>query len=172
PALVVRGEITVTPVAKSRTQGVQTTGHESSVVVDLGDLPAPQQMSYPTAHPVSAHTHGPSVIVETMITPQVSAPPALPAVIVAPLTPAPLPLSPAPPAALALASEAPPAVPGRALSIGAALDGDRRRPERGHSDSFNDVESDFFEREADLYKRESVETFDDLDSHFGVPRKR
>ncbi|MEO8213933.1 MAG: hypothetical protein ABI560_12100, partial [Myxococcales bacterium] len=75
PALVVRGEITVMPVAKSRTQGVQTAGHESSVVVDLGDLPAPQPMNSPTAPPVSAQTRGPSVIVEAMITPRVSASP-------------------------------------------------------------------------------------------------
>jgi hypothetical protein len=33
--------------------------------------------------------------------------------------------------------------------------------------AFNAVEADFFAREADLYKRETVETFDDLDSGGG-----
>jgi hypothetical protein len=35
------------------------------------------------------------------------------------------------------------------------------------ANSFDDVEADFFAREADLYKREAVETFDDLDSPLG-----
>jgi hypothetical protein len=34
---------------------------------------------------------------------------------------------------------------------------------------FNAVEADFFDREADLYKRESVENFEDLD---GAARSR
>jgi hypothetical protein len=42
----------------------------------------------------------------------------------------------------------------------AAVDGKDKRPPSG---SFNALESDFFEREADLYKRESIETFEDLD---------
>ena len=40
---------------------------------------------------------------------------------------------------------------------------DGKRNNRSPSDSFNAVESDFFEREADLYKPESVEDFGDLD---------
>ena len=65
-------------------------------------------------------------------------------VIIAPLTPAPL-LTPRP-------SNGPP-TPG-------VVEAKNRHPP---SDNFNALEADFFEREADLYKRESVESFDDLD---------
>jgi hypothetical protein len=34
---------------------------------------------------------------------------------------------------------------------------------RTHASAFSDVESDFFNREADLYKASSVESFDDLE---------
>ena len=49
-----------------------------------------------------------------------------------------------------------------------------RRQGRSPSDSFSLGEADFFEREADLYKRESVESFDDLDRSGpnGRPPKR
>jgi len=40
---------------------------------------------------------------------------------------------------------------------------------RTPSSSFNAVEADFFDREADLYKRESAETFDDLDGGHRPP---
>jgi ActR/RegA family two-component response regulator len=40
------------------------------------------------------------------------------------------------------------------------------------SGAFDAVEADFFAREADLYKREAVETFDDLDSSGDSSRKR
>ena len=36
-------------------------------------------------------------------------------------------------------------------------------------DEFDALESDFFAREADLYKREALETFDDLDPGAGIP---
>jgi hypothetical protein len=38
-------------------------------------------------------------------------------------------------------------------------------------DEFDALESDFFAREADLYKREALETFDDLDPIGGIPRR-
>ena len=41
---------------------------------------------------------------------------------------------------------------------------------RSPSNGFNDVEADFFDREADLYKKESVESFDDLDRKAGSRR--
>jgi len=41
---------------------------------------------------------------------------------------------------------------------------------RTPSTGFSAMEADFFEREADLYKRESVETFDDLEGGTGAPR--
>jgi hypothetical protein len=47
------------------------------------------------------------------------------------------------------------------------------------ANAFDDVEADFFAREADLYKRDAVETFDDLENPLGSgsngkprPRKR
>jgi hypothetical protein len=44
------------------------------------------------------------------------------------------------------------------------------------TNAFDEVEADFFAREADLYKREAVETFDDLDHPLGTrpnkPRSR
>ena len=39
-------------------------------------------------------------------------------------------------------------------------------------DEFDALESDFFAREADLYKREALETFDDLDPGTGIPGRR
>ena len=39
-------------------------------------------------------------------------------------------------------------------------------------DEFDAIESDFFAREADLYKREALETFDDLDTVAGLPGRR
>jgi DNA-binding response OmpR family regulator len=36
-------------------------------------------------------------------------------------------------------------------------------------DAFDAIEADFFAREADLYKREAIETFDDLDPAGGLP---
>jgi len=39
-------------------------------------------------------------------------------------------------------------------------------------DEFDALESDFFAREADLYKREALETFDDLDPGVGIPGRR
>jgi ActR/RegA family two-component response regulator len=39
-------------------------------------------------------------------------------------------------------------------------------------DEFDAIESDFFAREADLYKREALETFDDLDPIAGLPGRR
>jgi len=39
-------------------------------------------------------------------------------------------------------------------------------------DEFDALESDFFAREADLYKREALETFDDLDPVGGLPGRR
>jgi DNA-binding response OmpR family regulator len=40
------------------------------------------------------------------------------------------------------------------------------------SETFDPVEADFFAREADLYKREPIETFDDLDPMPGIPSNK
>jgi hypothetical protein len=39
-----------------------------------------------------------------------------------------------------------------------------------HANPFSDVESDFFNREADLYAPDTVESFDDLDGTPGRTR--
>jgi ActR/RegA family two-component response regulator len=43
----------------------------------------------------------------------------------------------------------------------------RVRPPSGPHSTFDEIEADFFAREADLYKREAVETFEDLDRPLG-----
>ena len=88
--------------------------------------------------------------------PPVTALAASPSVIIAPMTPPPVAVESA-----AAVAEAPPEI-------------EPRRQARSPSDSFSLVEADFFEREADLYKRESVESFDDLDRSGpnGRPPKR
>jgi hypothetical protein len=90
--------------------------------------------------------------------PPVTARIAPPSVIIAPMTPPPALIQPAPSPSLAPRIESQP-----------------KRPGRSPSDSFSVVEADFFEREADLYKRDSVESFDDLDGASrpnGPSRKR
>lgn len=98
--------------------------------------------------PVPLASPGPPPVTAT-----VTAPAAAPSVIVAP----------APPVA---------AVPEPLPSATGSMDNESKRHGRPHSESFSLVEADFFEREADLYKRESVETFDDLEGIGGPGRKR
>ena len=104
----------------------------------------------------------PSVLVELgpLATPVTVAPFAVPltaqtaspSVIVAPMTPTPI-----------ATGRARPRTPVRDRS---GMNHTARPPSNG----FNDVEADFFDREADLYKRESVESFDDLDRKPGSKR--
>jgi CheY-like chemotaxis protein len=92
-----------------------------------------------------------------------------------------------PPAELALDGGPPPMAEGGAAGAGGlplALDSEPAprieltpRPRRitgGAAgiapDAFDAIEADFFAREADLYKREALETFDDLDPVGGLPR--
>jgi hypothetical protein len=67
-----------------------------------------------------------------------------PSVIIAPLTPAPA-MTPR---------------PRKHTPTPGAVDA---KTKRSPSDNFNALEADFFDREADLYKKESVENFEDLD---------
>jgi CheY-like chemotaxis protein len=76
-----------------------------------------------------------------------------PSVFVAPMTPAPV-------------------VSGRQTNHTTAPAGsDQKRGSRPPSDNFSPVESDFFAREADLYKGESVESFEDLDGTSSPSRR-
>jgi hypothetical protein len=45
-------------------------------------------------------------------------------------------------------------------------------PHLTHASAFDDVEADFFAREADLYKREAVDSFDDLDPVSALPASK
>jgi len=136
----------------------------------------------------------PSVLVELGAVPQ---PRTATPVVEAPLPRPPVPVSDAPPPVSATASTG--AVsPGsiRPASGGAAASGTAPAPTKGPvlrrktpvpagaepshrtrtpSTGFSAMESDFFERESELYKRESVETFDDLEGssagHRGTVRK-
>jgi CheY-like chemotaxis protein len=110
---------------------------------------APPQPEAPTPRPEGTTTPPP------VIAPPVTAPP-----VTAPLTAArPMP-----------AVGAPAAVPPPVTSLAAPILGEPAHHARTPSGSFNAVEADFFDREADLYKRESAETFDDLDGVGGSRR--
>jgi hypothetical protein len=77
-----------------------------------------------------------------------------------------------PPARETLVVDGPPPARPRSGSGPRATVGARRTtpaPRLTPSAAFDAVEADFFAREADLYKRESVETFDDLDQSGGDP---
>ncbi len=49
---------------------------------------------------------------------------------------------------------------------------DRSKGDRRASGEFDALEAEFFARESDLYKKEAVENFDDLDAATGKPRAR
>jgi hypothetical protein len=101
-------------------------------------------------------TRTPDVVTAAPLTAQVSAP-SLRVPLVVPKTPAP---------AVNRAPRKKTPVPGH---------GDPTHRTRTPSSGFSAVEADFFEREADLYKRESAENFDDLEGAArgpGPSRKR
>lgn len=155
-AAVATGEIKAIP-SKRPTGSVPVLG-APTVLVELGPLPVPMPMGPTGPAPVTA-----------------TAPAQLPSVIVAALTPAPVLTQ---PASLAPALSPPVMTPPTPVPPEPAPRPDPEPPPpvaaveastpRSPSDNFNALEADFFEREADLYKRESVENFDDLDK--GHPR--
>jgi len=108
----------------------------------------------------------PSVLVniESLPPPRVMA-----ATITAPLTAHRRTPSPAPSVIVAPAVPTPPDPAAIKTPPPARNDGPLRKKSPAVS-SFNAVEADFFEREADLYKGEATETFDDLDGT-GAPRR-
>lgn len=110
----------------------------------------------------------PSVLVELGAVPQprlpapiVEAPIPLPPAVVAAATPVtPVPANPADSAVAPVPGKGPVLRKKTPVPAGAEPAHRTRTPSTG----FSAMESDFFEREAELYKRESVETFDDLES--------
>jgi hypothetical protein len=79
---------------------------------------------------------------------------------------APAPTDPTPPPVAAEAGPPASVVPAEAAPVPSPLPEPARsseRKERRASGEFDALESEFFAREADLYKRETVENFDDLD---------
>jgi CheY-like chemotaxis protein len=161
---VARGEIHVTPFTPKKSERPRKPD-APSVLVEIGALPTPHPIARVTPAPLTARTPPPSVVVAPMTPPPViaKAPPAA-SVAVAPVTPLPL-IAKAPPApaAAADASTTPPPLTAAAAPPAKKSGVPASHRSRTPSNSFNALEADFFDREADLYKRDSVETFDDLD---------
>jgi len=114
--------------------------------------------------------NAPSVLVELGAVPQprVAAP-----IVEAPLTAHQLEGGNSHPSSSGIPSPAPPAVKGPVVlrkKTPVAGSAEPNHRVRTPSSGFSAMESDFFEREADLYKRESVETFDDLEGGAGANR--
>jgi ActR/RegA family two-component response regulator len=103
-----------------------------------------------------AEDHAPSVLIEMGALP-------IPMPLSPPL-PAPITALVAPPSVVVASMTPAPAVTDQGSNQTPSPTGsDPKRAARSPSDNFNAVEADFFDREADLYKRESVESFEDLD---------
>jgi CheY-like chemotaxis protein len=180
---VARGEITAKPAAAARLTGTVPSVNAPSVLVDSGAVlvPAATAPLSVIAGPLAAApaAAAPSVIVA----PPAAAPAAaLPSVIVAPPAAAASPTvpgggSPAPAARPSAAHPSPSVSPSSPSSPSSppssptppagAKPNDAHPPARRRTPTpipFNALESDFFAREADLYKREKVDSFDDLES--------
>jgi CheY-like chemotaxis protein len=148
---VARGEITILASPARHPESVPMDG-SPTVMVEMGALqqtPLPVMTVMPA--PMTAESTAESTAKSTELPPSV---------IVAPMTPAPV----------VTARPSHPTPTPTSMNSGEP----RRHHPRSPTDNFSAVESDFFEREADLYKRESVEDFEDLDGHRtnGPPRKR
>jgi ActR/RegA family two-component response regulator len=164
---VKHGEIRVAPTTVRKTGSIPAAG-DPSVFVDLAPLSATPRAS---TSPIPDGEPRPAPVAP-LVTPVVAA------------TVIPVAATRAAPAAMAVGAPMPtaPPTPAPAAAFPAAH---LAAPSRGHGASasatpgrppprpFDDVESDFFDREADLYRRDSVETFDDLDgTHTRGPESR
>ena len=172
------------PPAAKRSPTAARAGALPSVVVEPMTPPP-----VVTAPPPSLVSAPPPVIIlpprPVVITtpPPVAAPPAPVVATPPPETPTPRPevITPPPPvtvppvvapltaARLIPAVSLPAPVPPPVTSSAAPILAEPAHRARTPSSSFNAVEADFFDREADLYKRESAETFDDLDGGHRPP---
>lgn len=177
---VARGEIRVNRAPQRRSDAVPVE-RTQSVMVELGALPpsaAAGTITPPPVAPLPAPV--PSVIIAPM-TPAVHpgarpvAPPVASVIVASTPRPQPsLPVDPHAPSVIVAHMTPPPVTIAPPAAPVSAAGGENEPPSRSgrHSDSFNAVEADFFDREADLYKRDSVESFDDLDQHHnGVPKR-
>jgi hypothetical protein len=171
------GEIHVTPLVSQK--GHRTPKPSApTVLIDIAALPTPEPNVAVTPPPLTAAAPPPraptvplpqavpprpviATIAQSVVTPapvianvaQVVTPPPVIVNVAQVVTPAPLTANAAP------SSAAPPNAHAK-KGPGAPSHHRSHTP----SNSFSAVESDFFNREADLYKGESVETFEDLDS--------
>jgi ActR/RegA family two-component response regulator len=123
-----------------------------SVMVELGAVPQPRSPAPVIEAPLPVH-HAAAA--------SLAPPPPGPAGdgVPAPITPALVEAAPVPVKGPVLRKKTP--VPGG---------GEPAHRTRTPSTGFSAMEADFFDREADLYKRESVETFDDLEGGTGAQR--
>ena len=164
---VARGEIQVAaPLPLSKKIEKSPRPAAPSVLVELGAVPQPR-----TAAPVveAQLPRSPAALIDSPASRS-------PAPIVAAPSPVPQPAGAATPAARpADGAGAPVKAPVLRKKTPVPASAEPSHRTRTPSTGFSAMESDFFEREAELYKRESVETFDDLESssggHRGVVRK-
>lgn len=186
--MVARGEIVVQQSRPRVLNTVAGKSHEPSVLVE--DMTGPVSPQAPASAPTGSST-------PSSAAPASAAAPALPrawppASVAQPVPgDPPAPVGPPAPAAVAAAvgsanpaakSEGAPEArsePPAAQPPGDSVNGvGQPRPRGSASGNFDALETDFFAREADLYRREAVETFDDLDhprgngGGAGNPKKR
>ena len=139
---VARGEIQVAaPLPLSKKIEKTPKPNAPSVLVELGAVPQPRVAAPVIEAPLTAHQIGASASAHA--------------------------------ASSGIPSPAAPAVKGPVVlrkKTPVAGSAEPTHRVRTPSSGFSAMESDFFEREADLYKRESVETFDDLEGGAGAQR--
>jgi CheY-like chemotaxis protein len=170
-AFVARGEIKTAPRPERHSQSVPAQGAPTVLVEMEPPLPEPIPLTSMAPAPVTARSAPPTVTPPTVTTPTVAlptvalpsvAPPNVASPTVAPPTVAPPTVAP-PTVIVAPMTPAPIGTARQANHTAAPGGNDQKRSPRSPSDNFSPVESDFFAREADLYKGESVENFEDLD---------
>lgn len=152
---VARGEIQTAP-APIKKVGGPTKPSVPSVLVELGAIPVVRPPSPGGPVVVPGRSVPPSVVIEPVTPPPVMNVPPL--------------LAPVTAARVALAVPAATLVPSPVTKPSGAAQAEPTQHVRTPSNSFNAVEADFFDREADLYKKESAETFDDLEGTGGTRR--
>jgi hypothetical protein len=151
---IARGEIQVAgPLPLSKKIDKTPKPAAPSVMVELGAVPQPRSAAPIIEAPLPVHPGPPAAPAAAAVSPAGDAVPA-------PITP---------PAGMAAAPVPvkPPVLRKKTPVAGSAEPAHRTRTP---STGFSAMEADFFEREADLYKRESVETFDDLEGGPGRQR--
>lgn len=160
------------PVPAAATGGIEI---DPALLAEMQAMEAAEAQPAPPA-PAAARAEAPAAVIPQVVPIPAALVPIAPPQMVSPPVPlvaskpAPMTASPAPSPFGHPAAAAPPAAPQadtHPVSRPAPASG-RRRPTTGRhrltpSSAFNALEADFFAREADLYKEDEVESFDDLD---------